>query len=243
MKTLLTTAVIMAFVVILNTTPAKGAGYCPPVGCPEPVRTVNVQVPVTTYVDEQYPVKVTRMVPVEREVSVNCGRWVTEQRQVPTTRTIYVNEPYTAYETRYQTRPETRTRKVAKTICVNETRQVCKKVYDKVCDPCTGKTTKVARTVYNTVNRPVKRRIYVDQEYTVNVRCPVTVPVTKTRKVAQRVQSTRMVSERRWIPETATRKVVTMEPVVETRMETRRRAVCTLQTRQVPVAPSPCPVL
>lgn len=236
MKTKLTTILLVVLAAATVRGRAMEANFCPPSGCPEGVATVGVQVPVTTYVDESRPVTVTRMVPVETEVEVPRGRWVNERRLAPTTRRVYVNEQYTVNETRVRTRPETRTRRVTRTIRDTETRQVNETVYDRVCDPATGRERRVARTVCRTVTVPVRRKVCVDEPYTVNVRYRETVPVTRTRRVARNVQDTREVCERRYVTEMVREKITTMQPVTETRMETRRRAVCTTQTIQSPLA-------
>lgn len=205
------------------------------------VETVKVQVPVTTYVDEPYSYQATRMVPTQQQVQVPVGRWVTETRSVPCTRTVYETEAYTDYETRTVSRPETRMRNVTRTVRENETRMVNKTVYDRYCDPCTGKSRRVARTVSRAVVVPVKRKVCVQEPYTVNVRERVSVPVTRTRQVARQVAETRQVQERRWVTETENRTVTTMKPVQETVNATRKRAVTTMQeqerqvTRRVPL--------
>lgn len=232
MKTRLMAALVL--VMIVARAYAVEANYCPPAGCPDVLTTPVVQTP--QYVTESYPVNVTRMVPVEREVEVPRGRWVTERRQVPSTRTVYVNERYTVNETRYRTRRETRMRQVNRTVRDYETRQVNETVYDEVCDPVTGQTRRVARTVCRDVRVPVRRTVCVDKPYTVKVRYAETVPVTRTRRVARTVPCTREVRERRWVTETVRQKCTSMEPVVETRMETRTRAYCPTPTEPQPVA-------
>lgn len=233
MKTALMTACVLAMAIVPAF--AVDSTYCPPVGCPQPPQTVSVQVPVTEYVDEPYTVNVTRMVPVEQVVEVPQGRWVTERRQVPATRTEYVNEPYTVNVTRYETRRETRTRQVNRTVRDYETRQVNRRVYERVCDPVTGRSRRVARDVCDTVTVPVKRRVCVDEPYTVNVRYPVSVPVTRTRRVVRQVPTTREVCERRWVTNTVRQTVTTMQPVVETQTAVRRRAVVTNRIVERPV--------
>lgn len=230
---LLAAFVVTCFVGLAHT--ARAGDFCPPAErWVDVVETVQVQVPVTTYVDEPYEYKVTRMVPTETEVDCPQGRWVTERRTVPCTRTVYENEAYTAYEPRYEMRPETRTRRVNRTVWENQTRTVTDRVYENVCDSC-GRSRRVARNVCRTVTVPVKRKVCVEEPYTVNVRHRVMVPVTKTRRVARSVPSTREVVEQRYVTENVRRKVTTMRPVEETRYSTRKRAVCTNQTvdRQV----------
>lgn len=214
---------------------------CPPSGCPDyGSRTFGVQMPVTRMVDVPYTVNYTRMVPVEREVSVPRGKWVTERRRVPDTRTIYVNEPYTVNETRYRTERETRTRPVRRRVRDYEARQVTETVYDDVCDPVTGRRVRVPRGVCRTVSVPVSRTIIVDESYTVNVRVPYTVPVTRSRRVARTVPTTREVCDRRWVTEMVREKVTSMEPVTGTRVETRRQPVCATEMVQTPIgAPLP----
>lgn len=162
------------------------------------------------------PVQTTRMVPVTREIEVPRGRWVTETRNVPCNRTIYVNEQYTKNVSKWERRPVTRTRRVTKTVCENETRVVNETVYDTACDPCTGRARRIPRTVTRTVTVPVKRKICVDEPYTAYERRRVTVPVTKTRRVPRTVTETRQVQERRWVTEMVKERVTVMQPVTET---------------------------
>ena len=208
--------------------------------------TVQVQVPVTEYVDVPHQETYTRMVPVQTQVTEPRQRWVNETRTVPATRTIYVDQPYTVNECRYERRPVTRYRQVNRTVRETEARQVCRTVYDRVCDPCTGKSRKVARTGYETKMVPVKRKICVTEPYTAYERERVMVPVTKTRRVAQQVACTRQVVERRCITEMVPRTVTTMRPVTETRTVMRKQAVCTTRTENRQVArqirvPAPAP--
>ena len=162
------------------------------------------------------PPTVTCMVPVEKIVQVPQGRWVTERRLVPTSRTVYVNEPYTVNETRYVRRPVTRTRMVTRTVVENEFRTVNRKVCETVCDPATGRNRNVNRTISETVSVPVRKKICVEQPYTAYVREKVSVPVTKTRRVAKCVQETREVCERRYVTEMVPQRVTVMQPVVQT---------------------------
>lgn len=210
--------------------------------------TVQVQVPVTEYVDVPFQETYTRMVPVQTQVTESRQRWVNETRTVPSTRTIYVDQPYTVNECRNERRPVTRYRQVTRTVRETEARQVARTVYDRVCDPC-GKSRKVARTVYETKMVPVKRKICTTEPYTAYERERVMVPVTKTRKVAQQVACTRQVVERRCITEMVPRTVTTMRPVTETRTVMRKQAAYTTRTenrqvvRRVLVpAPAPTPV-
>ena len=211
--------IFMPVVLFLVAMHVRAVEFCPPAGCPEPTPTVQ-------YVNQPYTVNVTRMVPVEREVTSSCGRWVTERRQVPTTKTVYVNEPYTVNVTRYRNQPETRTRQRTRTVRETEVRQVNETVYDRVCDPVTGRQVRVARNVCRNVTVPVKRKVCVDEQYTVRVRVPYTAQETRTRRVAKTVPSTREVCERRWVEEPVTQRVTTMQPVVETQTQYRQTAVC-----------------
>lgn len=220
-----TLAALAALIVMAGQAVAVDGAFCPPAQqYMDVVETVKVQVPVTTYVDEPYTYQTTRMVPTQQQVQIPVGRWVTETRSVPCTRTVYETEAYTDYETR----PETRMRNVTRTVRENETRMVNETVYDRYCDPCTGKSRRVARTVSRAVVVPVNRRVCVQEPYTVNVRDQVTIPVQRTRQVAE----TRQVQERRWVTETENRTVTTMQPVQETVNATRKKAVTTMQEQE-----------
>ncbi len=204
-----------------------------------PVGVECAPVPTMQYITEQVPVTTTRMIPVDRQVMVPKTRWVYETRQVPCTRTEYVNEAYTVYEPRYERRPETRMRRVTRTVRETEAREVARTIYENSCGPC-GQNVRVARKVYETKYVPVKRRVCVDEPYTVNVRHKVSVPVTKTRRVARQVPAMRSVQERRCITEMVPQTVREMRAVTETRMESRQRAVCTTQYVERPVVQPVC---
>lgn len=222
------------------TTGSAFAFNCAPNPCPVPCppqekwievcETLQVEVPVTEYVDEPCEVKVTRMVPVEEEVEVCESRWITETKTVPYMKKVYEYEEYVVEVPRTERRPETRTRQVTKTICEDVPKTITETVYDEICDPVTGKMCKVPRTVTRTVMVPKKRKICVDEEYTVMVKCKVMVPVTKRRKVCREVPATKEVCERRLVKETVTKKVTVMRPVEETQTVMRKRAVCTTKT-------------
>lgn len=204
-------ALSMLIVTIMAAGCSFAVEYCPPQGCPPPAQPIaNACAPAPQVCQR------TRMVPVECEVDVPRGRWVNVRRTVPCTRTVYVNEPYTTTEVRYERRPERRTRRVSRTVTEYETRTVNETVYESVRDPATGRTCRVPRTVCRTERVPVKRRICVEEPYMVNVRHRVTVPVTKTRRVARTVPSTREVTERQWVTEMARERRTQMRPVVET---------------------------
>ncbi|MDR1535048.1 MAG: hypothetical protein LBU64_08120 [Planctomycetota bacterium] len=203
--------------------------------CPPPVvekwvevcETVQVEIPVVEYVDTPCEIKVTRMCPVEKEVPVTVGKWVYEECQVPYVRRVVECEEYTDYETRYEMRPETRIRKVPQIVCEEEERTVVDKVAEEVCDPYTGGIKKVWREVCRTVTVPVRRKIMVEEQYTVNVKCPVKVPITRTRKVIKEVPDTRTVSRRKYVSETKTKTVTVMEPRFEISTVMRKKAVKT----------------
>ncbi len=251
MKKLLAT---VCATVLLGTTawaadPCNTCNPCPPKEkWIEVCETVQVQVPVTEYVEEPCEVQVTRMVPCEQEVEVCKGKWVFEIQTMQATKTVNECEEYTVNETRYEMRPETRTRQVKKEICEQVEKQVTKKVCEEICDPETGKMKKVWKEVCETVMVPVKKVICVDEEYTVNVKCPVTVPVTKTRRVCKQVPYTKEVRVPKYVTVTEKKKVTVMQPVTETKTVMKKRAVCTTKTVEkqvvkkvkVPVEPE-CP--
>lgn len=200
---------------------AYAVEFCPPQGCPpEPAVFPSVgpaPLPGTGSCGPVQPVmQQTRMVPQQQVVQVPRQRWVTERRTVPCTRTIYVNEPYTTYETRTERRPETRMRQVTRTVRETERRVVNETVYQSYCDPVTGQRTSCPRQVTRTIDVPVKRKVCVQEPYTVNTKYKVRVPVTKYRRVARTVQATREVTERRCVTEMVPQTVTVMRPMVET---------------------------
>ncbi|MDR2391469.1 MAG: hypothetical protein LBE84_07310 [Planctomycetota bacterium] len=196
----------------------------------EVCETIQVSVPTVEYVEEPCEVTVTRMVPCERKVEVNVGKWVYEEVEVPCTKKVTECEEYTAMVTRYEFRPETRIRKVSKIECVEEERTVVTRVPEEYCDPATGRMTKIWREECRTVTVPVRRKIWVDQEYTINVKCPIQEPVVRTRKVVREIPSTKKVRRRKYVCEVQTRTVTVMEPRVETTTVMRKRAVRTCKT-------------
>lgn len=224
----------IAFAASLLATSAFAVDVCNP--CPpaekwvEVCETVQVEVPVTEYVDEPCEVQVTRMVPCETEVDATEGKWIFETKSVPYMRQVVECEEYVCEEPRIELRPEVRTRKAWKTICEDEERTVVEKVCEEVCDPCTGKIKKVWTEVCKTIVVPVKKKICVEEEYTVNVKCKVMVPVTKTRKVIRQVQDCKEVRTPKYIQVPVKRKVTVMKPVVETKTVMRKKAVCTTKT-------------
>lgn len=222
---------------------AAGQAYafnCLPNPCPAPCppqekwvevcETVQVQVPVTEYVDEPCEVMVTRMVPVEEQVQECVTRWVTETKVVPYMKKVWEYEEYTVEVPRYERRPETRVRTRTKTICEEVPKTVSRTVYDEVCDPVTGKICKVPRTVTETVMVPVKRKVCVDEEYTVMVKCKVMVPETRRRKVCKEVPMTKEVCEKKAVKEWVTKTVTVMRPVQEKQVVMKKRKVCTTKT-------------
>ncbi|MDR1520293.1 MAG: hypothetical protein LBU23_09165 [Planctomycetota bacterium] len=196
----------------------------------EVCETVKIEVPVTEYVDEPCEIQVTRMERVETEVEVCEGKWVYETQTVDCLKWVTECEEYTVNKTRYEKRPETRVRQVPKTICENVEKTVTKRISEDVCDPATGKISKVWREVCETVTVPVNKTIMVDEEYTVMVKCPVTVPITKIRKVKKQVPATKEVRVKKFVQTPVLKKVVTMKPVVETKTVMKKRAVCTTKT-------------
>lgn len=228
---------ILAFAVAASLT----AGYvmafdaCNP--CPPPqekwvevCETVQVEVPVTVYVDEPCEVTVTKMVASEEEVECFVNQWTFETKQVCEMKKVYEREEYTVQVPKTEMRCETRTRKVPQIVCEEEEKTVTKKVCEEVCDPATGKMTKVWREECETIMVPVKRKIYVEEEYQVNVKCKVMVPEVRTRKVCKMVPVTKEVRVPKMVQVPSTKKVKVMRPVTETKTVMRKKAVCTTKT-------------
>ncbi|MCC8191316.1 MAG: hypothetical protein LIP77_11910 [Planctomycetes bacterium] len=192
--------------------------------------TVQVQVPVTEYVEEPVEVKVTRMVPCEQEVTTYENKWTFELKCVPYMKKEVVCEEYTVNEPRTDYREETRYRTVTRVVCDYEEKTVIDKVCEEVCDPVSGRIRKVYRDECRTVTVPVKRKVCEEVPYTVKVPCKVMVPVTKTRKVVREVPSTKEVRTPKCIKVPVTRKVTVMKPMIETQTVLRKKAVCTTRT-------------
>ncbi|MCL2000637.1 MAG: hypothetical protein FWG74_04310 [Planctomycetes bacterium] len=196
----------------------------------EVCETVQVQVPVVEYIEEPCEIKVTRMVPREKEITVTKGKWVFETQIVECMKQVVECEEYTVNQTRYEMRPEIRTRQVKKVVTEEVERQVVRRVCEDICDPETGKMRKVWNEVCETVKVPVRKTICVDEEYTVKVRVPVVVPVVKTRQVKKQVPITREVRTPKFVQYQETKKIQVMEPVTETETVMRKRAVRTTKT-------------
>ncbi|MDR3078023.1 MAG: hypothetical protein LBV15_04585 [Planctomycetota bacterium] len=226
---------LLAVLVLFSPASLMGLEACPP---PPPkekwlevCETIQVPVAVTEYVEEPCEVKVTRMIPVEKEVTAKSGKWVYEDKQVPCLKRVTVCEEYTVNETRYEIRPETRMRKVPRIVCEEVEKTVVDRVPEEICDPASGRIIRRWREECRMVVVPVERRIMVDEEYTVNVRCPVQVPVARSRRVVKEVPDTRLVRTPKYVCENVTKTVKVLEPSVETRTVMRKRAVKT--TRMV----------
>lgn len=222
---------------------------CPPkMKWIEVCETVQVEVPVTTYVDEPCEVKVTKMVPTQVECESFETKWEYEEKCVPVQRKVVECEDYTVMVKQKQFRTETRMKKVWKTVvdCVEV--PVCKTVYDEVCDPCTGKVTKVPRTVNTVTTKQVKRKVCEEVPYEVKVPYYCEVPVTKTRKVTRCVEDTKIVRVPKAVKVPVKKMVTVMKPVEETKTIMKKKAVCTTKTVekvvtkrvQVPCEPAPC---
>jgi hypothetical protein len=228
---------------------------CPPKPCVTykwitVCETIECEVPVTTYVEEPCEVQVTKMVPTQ----VECERMVTqtiyEEKTVPVMRTVYECEEYTVNVKKKEYRMETRTREVKRTVydCIEE--EVCKIVYDEVCDPCTGKITKVAREERVMVPKKVKRVVCEQEEYQVKVPYYVDCPVVKTRQVKKCVEDSKVVKVAKCIKVPEKYMKTVLKPVIETKTVMKKRKVCTTKTIEkqvtrrvkVPVEPEPvCP--
>lgn len=224
---------------------------CPPkMKWIEVCETVQVEVPVTTYVDEPCEVKVTKMVPTQVECEEFVTKWEYEEQCVPTKRKVVEHEEYTVNVKKKEFRTETRMKKVWKTVvdCVDV--PVCKTVYDEVCDPSTGKITRVPRQETVMVQKQVKRKVCEEVPYEVKVPYYVDVPCTKTRKVVKWVEDTKIVRVPKCVKVPVKKMVTVMQPVEETKTIMKKRAVCTTKTVekqvkkrvQVPCEPAPvCP--
>ncbi len=233
----LMTGAVMAADPCNTCAPSPCAPACPTrVVCPpqekwiDVCETIQVQVPVTEYVDEPCEVQVTRMEIVEEEVPCMVNQWTYETKQVCEMKTEVVCEEYTVDVCKTEYRTETRTRKVPQIVCEEEERVVKKKVCEEVCDPNTGKMTKVWREECETVMVPVKKKIMVDQEYECKVKVKVNVPVTKTRQVKRQVPVTKEVRVPKCVQVPSTKIVKVQRPVCETKTVMRKKAVCTMKT-------------
>gem|GEM_PF-2241980 len=210
--------------------------------------TVKVEVPVTKYVEEPCEVKVIRKVPTQVECEEMVTKWEYEEKTVPVTRTVVECEEYTVMVAKKEYRVETRTREVWRTIVECEDKTVKKTVYDEICDPCTGKITKVARTVEEVVPVKVKRKVCETEEYQVKVPCVTEVPVTRTREVKKCVEETKTVRIPKCVKVPVKKTITVMKPVEEIKTIMRKRAVCTTEIVEkqverrvrVPVEPA-CP--
>ncbi|MDR0361685.1 MAG: hypothetical protein LBJ46_03215 [Planctomycetota bacterium] len=231
-------------------------GTCAPNPCAKPkikyvevCETIQVEVPVTEYVEEPCEVKVTKMVPCEKEVEVCEGKWVFEERIIPYKKQVIECEEYTAYETRTEMRRETRTRKV----CREVPETIMKTVYEDVCveecDACTGKAKAVHKKICKEVPVTVMRKVWEEECYEVDVPCKVKVPVTRTRQVCKLVDAEKCVRTPVFKQFMTTKKVTVMVPQETTKTVMKKRAVCATKTvekvvrKKVPVEEpcTPCP--
>ena len=199
---------------------------CPPkMKWVEVCETVLCEVPVTEYVDCPVDIKVTKMVPCEVEYEECVGKWVYETKTVPYMKQVMECEEYTVNVIKTEMRCETRTRKVCTTVPEIEERTVTRKVCEEVCDPVTGRIKKVWNTVCEVVPVTVNKKVWVEEEYTVNVPCKISVPEVRTRNVCRQVQMTKEVRVPKYIKEMVTRTKTVMQPVVETQTVMKKKAV------------------
>lgn len=228
---------------------------CPPPPCPPPMKwvtvceTVQVEVPVKTWVYDDVEVECTVMKPVEKEVQYTVNKCVMENKTVMVKKKVMRDEEYTKMVKKTIMQPKTMTRKVAKIVCEEVTKEVDKVYWDEVCDPATGKITKCKRVEKECVPVTVKKKIWVDEEYTVN--CPVVIeePVKCIRKVPCYVEEEKCIQVPKTVCETKTKKVIVMEPAKEKKIVKQKRCVTTTKTIekvvqkkvQVPCEP-PAPV-
>lgn len=226
---------------------------CPPAPCPpkmkwvEVCETVQVEVPVVTYVDVPCEVKVKKMVPCEQEVDAYETKWINETKMVPVKRRVYEDEEYTVMVTKNECRTETRVRKVPQYVCETVEKQVWETVCEEVCDPCTGEIRVVKNKVCKTVPVEVRRKIYVEEPYEVQVLCKVKVPEVRTRRVCRVIEEMEEVCVPKCVKVPVKKTVTVMKPTYETQTVMRKQKVCTTQTvekqvvRKVQVPCDPVP--
>ncbi len=221
--------------------------YCPPQEkWVDVVETVQVQVPVTEYIEEPCEVQVTRMEVVEEEVPCTVPQWTFEIKQVCEMVPEVTCEEYTVNVYRTEMRTETRMRRVPTYVCEEVEKVVTRKVCEEVCDPVTGQLRNVYREVCETIMVPVRRKVMVEQPYECKVPVKVCVPTVKTRQVKRMVPVTKEVRVPKCIQVPSTRLVKVSRPVVETKTVMRKRAICTTKTVEKQVTrrvrvPEPCP--
>ncbi|MDR1612800.1 MAG: hypothetical protein LBT97_08450 [Planctomycetota bacterium] len=227
-------------------------GACAPDPCEKPkikyvevCETIQVEVPVTEYVEEPYEVKVTKMVPCEQEVEVLEGKWVYEDRIIPYKKQVIECEEYTDYEYRTEIRKETRTRKICREVPETVTKTVVESVCVEECDPVTGKVSLVTKKIRKEIPVTVVKKIWEEECYEVEVPYKVKTPVTRTREVCKLVDAEKCVRTPVYKRFTAIKKVKVMVPQEITKTVMKKRAVCTTKTvekvirKKVPVE-DPC---
>jgi hypothetical protein len=227
---------------------AFAVDYCPPQEkWMDVVETVQVQVPVTEYIDEPCEVQVTRMETDMQEVACTVPEWTYETKQIYEMVPVITCEEYTVDAYRTEMRTETRMRKVKRYIYEEQEKVITKRVCENVCDPVTGQMTNVYRDECETIMVPVRRKVIVEEPYECKVPVKVRVPVTKTRKIKTMVQQVREVRVPKCVQVPSTKLVKVTRPVVETQTVMRKRAVRMTKTvekqvtRRVRVPVEPCP--
>jgi len=109
---------------------------------------------------------------------------------------------------------------------------VKRKVWDEVCDPCTGKVTRCPRYVYDEVEVSKKRKVFDDVPYTFTKAVKEKVPVTKKRKVCKFVEVPGVQKVKRMVPVESTKMVTQYQQ--ETVMTTKVVRKCVVEYVEQP---------
>jgi hypothetical protein len=212
--------------------------------------TVRVEVPAVEYVVEPVEIEVRTMTPVEEEIDSFELVYEEVDKEITVNRIVQECVEETVQVKKRELVPETRTRQVWRSVVKFEKRPVCRTVYDIICDPCTGKETRVARTVETVIEVPVRSKVCETEEYIAKVATWKEVPVTRIRVVEKCVPEKKVVKEKvcRKVP--VKKKVTVMRPTTVKKTVNQQKKVCTTKTVdkkvwrrvQVPCEPEPvCP--
>lgn len=187
--------------------PAPAVANCPPPppACEPPPPVCPPPPPVCKPTPVCEPVAVKEPVVVKEPEVCEVKKVVYEDREVPCKRVVWEEETYTEEETRYETVDETRTRTAYRKVPVDIVKVKTSAKY-RVTEPCQGNAPRLQRAI---VKKEVPAVKYVQEAYeecyTVQVKKPYTVPVTKTRKVKREIDDVKIVKVAVTVTETVTK--------------------------------------
>ncbi len=188
-----------------------------------------VPVQKCTIIEKKVPVKVYK--DVEKIVLVTEEKLEFEEKEINIKKKEMVEEEYTENVIQKEMVEETVMKKACKLVPKEMTKEVCKTVMEKACDPCTGKQIDVPVQVKGTATYTVMEKVLVEIPCKVQKCVEKTVPVTKKRMVCKWVPATSMIKVAVCKPIQVKKTVTVQEPVIE--MKTVQEKVVTTEYKEI----------